>query len=900
MAHKTILKISTWNSCSLLGKIQQFSQFLKGHEIDIALISETWLTDVNPLKISGYTVYGTPQPTRKGGTAVVIKSYINHSQVAIPQLQEIQATAIKIYLEKRSIYIVAIYIPPKSSTVIADDLRKLTNLGDSLIIGGDFNARHPSWLCRNENILGKTLASFLDRNAHEIMLLHPDTPTYYPPKNRNPSIIDFFILKNMCTNQTAYTVAEMDSDHNPVITQIPTLDEIVQTTQIQSRLNFKKANWKMFKSILNTAIDIPKALKTPEDTNRCIQDFTSCIKDASKAAIPKITNRTMNELPADIIELIKIKNKIRRKWQKRRRRTIKTALNNLINTIGNLIKEYRNQQWEKKLQHVNENSNDVWTTARKFTKKFTRIHFIHSSNNGLVYSASEKANAIADTFEQTHLQNIDMGNDIHEKQVNRLTRHIPSSKDEKIELVKPSEILRIISRLKKSKAPGEDNIQNEIIKSLTRKAIIVITKINNSILINKTYPKIWKTARMIVIPKPGKNPAFPQNLRPISLLNNLSKITEKIIYDRIIKFLEERNCIPEEQYGFRSQHSTQHAINIVTEQILTGFNWRKQTGMVLLDIEKAFDTVWHKGIIAKMIQLNFPRYLIEIIDSYLKNRHFYVSVEGARSISKPIAAGVPQGSLLGPLLFILYTYDIPRTTNTQLVMYADDVAILATSWNANTLTNRLQMHLTMLESYYSKWKIKINVEKTEALIFSKMRKKDPKNTLVLNNKNIPWGTETKYLGVIFDKKLTFATHLKERINSARKMMNMLYPLLKYSSVLNIKNKAKLYMACVRPILTYGSSAWKNVSKKEHMNLQRFQNKCLRTITNLYRNTNDVKYVKTIKLHEVANVPLLRTYTDQTCRTFYDRCQDHKNSTIRKLGQYSAEMSWLNKYKLPNL
>lgn len=248
-----------------------------------------------------------------------------------------------------------------------------------------------------------------------------------------------------------------------------------------------------------------------------------------------------------------------------------------------------------------------------------------------------------------------------------------------------------------------------------------MTKICNAILNIGYFPKEWKVAKIIPLPKPGKPPNKTANLRPISLLTRLSKIVEKCIAKRINSHISLNHIFPNEQFGFRTSHSTTHALLRIIDDIILGFNEKKHTSMVLLDIEKAFDTVWHEGLIYKMIELDFPLYITKIIKDYLTDRSFFVELNSIRSEKRPISAGVPQGSILGPVLFNIFTSDIPKIVETNLSIFADDTAIYSSNNCIETTKLNLKKHLEVLEIYYKKWKIKVNPNKTEFILFTKKK-----------------------------------------------------------------------------------------------------------------------------------------------------------------------------------
>lgn len=231
--------------------------------------------------------------------------------------------------------------------------------------------------------------------------------------------------------------------------------------------------------------------------------------------------------------------------------------------------------------------------------------------------------------------------------------------------IKPKEITSIIRKLKNRKAPGPDGIQNTELKHLPRKAIVYLTYLYNACIQKGYFPAQWKIATILPIYKSGKSGEDPNNYRPISLLCSMAKILEKVMVKRILEFIEDKEVLHNEQFGFRHRHSTIHQLVRVSELISKNFNTKKSTAAVLLDIHKAFDTVWHVGLLYKLIKLKFPRYIIKFIRSYLEKRYFQVTVHHAVSELYEITAGVPQGSVLGTILYAIYLHDLPQTKETE-------------------------------------------------------------------------------------------------------------------------------------------------------------------------------------------------------------------------------------------
>lgn len=388
-----------------------------------------------------------------------------------------------------------------------------------------------------------------------------------------------------------------------------------------------------------------------------------------------------------------------------------------------------------------------------------------------------------------------------------------------------------------------------------------LTHIFNACIKMSYFPKNWKLAKILPFHKPGKDKHLPQSYRPISLLPTLGKILEMIVNKRLKAYITENNVLIAEQFGFRKSHSTVQTLARLTDFISTNFNINKSTGLLLLDIEKAFDTVWHEALIFKLNNYNVPLYIIKFIDDYLSNRAFAVNVRDKSSSTRTIVAGVPQGSILGPMLFILYINDIPKHDKTQIAIFADDTAIYSASWSKDVALKNLQDHISVLEAYYLKWKIKINVTKTDIIIFSHKNKK-PNKQIKMYGESLEITNKVKYLGLILDPKLSFTHHVLAITRKVNAAISILYPLICRSSVISQKNKSTIYNVCILPIILYACPIWSNTYKTNYSKLQTLQNKCLRMITNSQWD------VKNEEIHKILNVQTLKETVKTLTMKFY--------------------------------
>ena len=637
-------------------------------------------------------------------------------------------------------------------------------------------------------------------------------------------------------------------------------------------------------------------IKENHEIDGAIESFTKLITKAIEKAIPKQHIKSFNEpLPDEILEIINKRNRTRKLWQDTRASYLKTKLNNLNKKITKKIEEHKDNKWSEKLSKLKVQDNSLWKMTKCISKKRdSKIPRLHGPR-GVKYSDAEKAQVLAENFEKVHHLTEEFGNIETEQEVIDNVLDIEQSEIDlnEIKYVSPREVAKAIKNTRPKKAPGLDGLQNIILKNLPFKAIIYLTNIFNSCFRNAYFPADWKIANVLAFPKPGKDPLFPQNYRPISLLPTLSKIFEKIILNRILEFENTHKILVQEQFGFRKSRSTVQQLARITNIISNNYNINRHTAMMLLDIEKAFDTVWHEGLFFKLNKYKIPIYIIKIIISYLKNRKFKTQVNGKFSSMQSIVAGVPQGSILGPILFLFYINDLPMHPKVRLAFFADDTALLADSWNQNQALKYLQEYVKDLEKYYNTWKIKINVAKTELIIFTRNTRKQKLSEIKMNDTIVEMKDQVKYLGVILDKKLSYTAHLKNTRNKGYAAVSQMYSLLNRKSKLSTKNKLLIHKIIIRPVLLYAAPIWSNTCKTNVKNLEIVQNKVLRMITAAEPGTSN------LEIREELNVKEISILINEIATKFYKEQIKHLD-ILKDIGIYNHENAPFKiKYKLPH-
>ena len=323
----------------------------------------------------------------------------------------------------------------------------------------------------------------------------------------------------------------------------------------------------------------------------------------------------------------------------------------------------------------------------------------------------------------------------------------------------PSEFAAALKHLKPGKAPGPDSICPKLLLHAGAALKSWLCGFLSSCLHHLKIPKIWRRALVVAIPKPMKPAEDPKSYRPISLLCVPYKILERLIYTRIEPIVDP--LLPRKQAGFRQGRSTVDQTVLLIQYIEDSFETKKKAGAVFVDLTAVYDTVWHRGLICKPLRLLPDIHMVQIIMELIPNRSFTLSIgDSKRSRLRRLRNGLPQGSVLAPLLFNIYTYDLPSTIS-QKYAYADDLALMHTSKDWKTLEGPLSQDTTTLSAYLQTRRLKLSHTKTVTTAFHLNNREAKRELKIFNNgKLLPYCPTPTYLGVKLDRSLTFRHHLE--------------------------------------------------------------------------------------------------------------------------------------------
>jgi hypothetical protein len=420
-----------------------------------------------------------------------------------------------------------------------------------------------------------------------------------------------------------------------------------------------------------------------------------------------------------------------------------------------------------------------------------------------------------------------------------------------------------IARLKSFKAPGLDGVSNIYYKWGGVPLQIHLRRLYNLCLGSKFSVPAWKHAAVVPVPKPGKPAGFITSQRPISLLPNDGKLLESMTAEWMTSFLEARHLLPENQYAFRPHRSAPDIPLRVTQRIFDNRSHRRKTIVVALDVKAAYDSVWHDGLIFKILLLPLPPNLIGWLVDFLRDRKLQARVSGFLSRVATVNCGVPQGSPLSPLLYILFTADLLESPspNTITESYADDLTTTASGDNLPAAEQAAQVEIDRIALWAQRWRQRFNADKSEAMAFGCLP--TAINLQLPSEGPIPQKHDImRILGVHFDPRLTFRPHVDRVINGCHQNMRW-FRRLTCKPGLSRRWRRAAYYALIRSKLSYGNNAICTLSKQQLKRLEVVQNNCLRAIVNV-RLTDRVSIVD---LQSRCKVPSLPAFF-RKCQTRY--------------------------------
>ena len=835
-----------WNANAIKNKTTELSARLIGNDIDICIIQESKLTkaDKNPPRVTGYkaAMRSDRIGLAGGGLITYVKDSIVFDAGDKRSLTATESTSMRVRLNKKTwVNISNIYVPPQGST--GQDIEFNTTgipISDYTFVAGDLNGHSPLWdLIQPPDDRGSEIEDWVIEN--ELTVLNDGSPTRVNPATGNESTPDVTLVGKKLKEKCTWEVGEQigSSDHLPITT---TIHKKITHQPVMGREGRWKRNgvdWSKFRNVVEE-----KVSKFSEEANliKRATRFTECLKETAYTEVGKTKPRKTTKIymTPTVRKALQKRNKARKNVKQNRQAWLESC-----KEAQEEIRKAKEESWRDLLDSAIAEDNDA-----KMWRIVGSLKGCPDSNspneaithNGRTITSNKKK---ADIFVQ-HYANVSKHQfSKEERKLHRtLKRKLGAEtvEDEYCQDFTLPELKKAIAKMKRKGAAGPDEIPPSFLKELGPLALEELLQIYNISFQTATVPQLWRLATIIPLLKANKPASELGSFRPISLTSCLAKLFERMLGERLYHLAETKGLFNHQQAGFRKGRGCDDQINRVIQAIQDGFNEKKmhRSVLVLLDFSKAYDTVWRERLLMTLLDQGVPTQMVRWLYRFLENRLARVKFNGTMSKTRIIHQGLPQGSVLSPILFLFYINELakilPRDTLNSL--FADDVSVLATARTKEEAQAIAQRTVDVVVHWAAGWKVTLNAGKSEASLFST----DVKEATWMPEILIE-GTPAKkirnprLLGVLLDRNLMFGPHVDHLVDQIAKKQRIIGAVANTDWGWRKEDLLKIYTGHVSSVSDYAGFSWIPSTAKSHLErLERAQNKALRLVTGQYRST----------------------------------------------------------------
>lgn len=812
---ETQLHVLYYNARSLLPKLDELRATVTLEQPHIVCVVETWLSpDItdNELQISGYQLVRLDRNRNGGGIAMYVSDLFSFRVLLQSGPYNLEFLAVILSSSNFKFCVSLFYRPPSSPVSIFDELFFTLQILNpfyfsTFLLLGDFNVN----FCNSSH----HLLPHLNHVVHSFSLTQVVSSFTRVHHNGTKSLIDLAFLSDVSKLSSCETISSLgSSDHRGISLS---LNMRPKHRSGHSRLVwlYDQADFNKARNLIHET-DWESLLQGPIDECALVwqQTFLAIMeKCIPRRALAK--NRRLPWIKNAVLKLISKRNVAFRKAKKSGKPSDVARYSKLRNKVVSVLRASKRRYFTG----LNtSNKKQFWKTFKVATRKESLIPTLVHDNNE-ANSDKEKAEMLSNYFA---------------KSFNTLVPPLCSeycnySESDSVFLddlaCTEEEVCFILKSINASKATGPDGISARMLKETASAIAPSLTILFNSSISQRCFPTCWKLANVVPVPKSISQKTSPSGYRPISLLPIVSKIFEKHIYMFISDYLAEYHPIACNQWGFQPQRSC------TTTLLTTTYDWYgtmdkgKDVVAVFFDFQKAFDSVPHGPLITKLQNIGLHPHLVMWVKSYLTNRSQRVVLNGSESTTIDVLSGVPQGSVLGPLLFLIYINDlcaITLSTGSKVTMYADDL-VLHKVVDAETAFIRLQKDINNIVQWSRSNKVNLNKSKCKVMLFSHKRHAMP--PVFIENEQMEQVRTYKYLGLTITSTLKWDEHIDQLCLRAKKLLGYLYRLF-YRNV-QPTSLCNLFTALIRPILEYASQVWDPYTLKNKHKIENLQKYALR-------------------------------------------------------------------------
>lgn len=810
------LTLIQWNCRSVIPKKSELIHLINKYKPFIVALQETWLKPGFSFRIPGYACLREDRSDGYGGTALLINHSFSFTHFATPHVNKdfsIIAVIVK------NICFVSVYIPHPSSIIFNEVDCIISTLPKPFIILGDFNSQHHSW-GSSSNHYGSIILDILD--SHNICVLNNGNPTRRNGPNEGSSVPDLSLsTPGLASTLTWDTLpSTYGSDHFPILITFPFTGGPVHKRPPRLKYNLRNADWASFSECIEAKLSsFPNVSCGTEPV--CASILAKAFMEAADEVFPE-KKKCLNFIPSppwwdnECSEAVKNRKYIELKYNECGSDENFDLLSAAITNTSKLLKKKKFESWKNFCLSLSPHVSptEVWRNIRRFRCAFresSSTHFPQTLANSFLNKLAPSS-APEDLLSTYSIPSC-IAND-------------PDGLNDPFSI---SELKGVLSNVKNS-APGLDGIPYSFVSHLGPNTLSYFLDLINSIFVSGIIPTSWKSQEVLPILKPNKISSDPSSYRPIALSSVLMKIAEQLVKNRLEWFIETNNSLSKTQFGFRRGKCTLDSISIFITDIRLAFSNNQSVVAAFLDINSAYDNVVLSILKKKLNTLNVPTLLSKFIINILSERRIHLILDVDNEESRLVWKGLPQGSVLSPILYNLYTYDLEASVgnNVCVLQYADDLLLYCSDRSIENASSSLTSSLILLRKWLEQNGLDLSPSKSSVVLFSRMRLPPPVS-VYYNNYEIPVVNQTKFLGVVLDSKLTGTPHCEYILGKCERLLNMLRCLSGVWWGAHPFCMKLIYNALIRSILDYGTFLLQPGSVVAFKKLDNIQSKALRLI-----------------------------------------------------------------------
>lgn len=860
--------------------------------VDVFILSEAFRdTCIIGCNIPGYkTYFNDAGYNRNDGVLILVRNDIK-AEFSILKFPLSKATLgrLECRVGDSSMGIVAAYKPPPIPKI---DFTK--DLHDYLAALGNSNKLEPLVGDTNFNILD----TVDDENFNYISTLAELGFTSYIntiTRNDTNSCLDHIFVKKVQNPNSfgfqSFTLDHHITDHIPVMINILTKKSLPRQTTPQvehgNKQNFIiKTDLDKLKQTLNNQDWSPVTNDyNPETaTNEFISIFNKALEEAKTISTLKQYKKRKTWITNGLVTSIKHRDRLKRNLIKNYSIELEKEYKAYRNYLQKLIVKQKNEFYQNEINRNKNNIRKLYHVIKECTNE-------NQSKNEQVIIHREDSTEFRDDKGMANYCNhyfsgigLDMAKKIPDTD-NPYELKNPNPDSLFLFPVNRNELIMHISALKTNSAPGHDGIPTNIIKKTHLEILTPLTHIFNLCFETGIVPTHFKSTVIVPIHKNGSKTDI-KNYRPISLINGFAKVFEKCLKQKLVDFLNKCNILHKNQFGFLAGCSTDDALYEFTAKIMENLNTGRKCAGLFIDLAKAFDTVPHNRLLNTLEHYGVRGTALAVFESYLKSRHQLVKLNGTISDGHEIRIGVPQGTVLGPILFVIYLNSLLGVDiEGSIISFADDTVLVFDGIDWNDVKNKMRKGLTKVKDWLNTNKLSLNLKKTKYIAFSLTVSTRPDYSYItLEDEQINEVPKIKYLGVIVDRHMKWHEHINYISNKIRKLIYRFY-CLRY--ILNKKNLVIIYKSFIESLIRYGILVWGGLYDNALYKLNIVQKKILKIIYNKNRMyptrllfTYDTCNVRTIYMSTICGYIRKRNSLQNIVNhQYHTRNKENKNISI---------------------